>query len=315
MHTMICYTADMLLTIFTPNPPYDFDLLLAVLSRYHPALDVVRDGAYFRALRAGDAPVVVRVTSHGIPTTPQVHVEIAAGIVNNVDRAALIATLRHMLNIAGNRTTFRALAADDPTLRETLRLLGGLPAPRMTSVYEALITTTVEQQISLSAAVKGVAYLVAWGRGVVEYESMRLGLLPTPEQLAAATEADLTPTKITFRRMRLLIDLAAQIADGRLPIETLRDMPPADAYRLLTSIKGVGHWTAAWTLIKGVGYHGYVFENDVALQSAVGHYFYGLTGRAARVSPGQVIDTFARFGDYAGEAAYYTIMRWLIEHY
>lgn len=305
----------MLLTTFTPNPPYNFDLLLQVSARYHPALDAVDSGAYYRALRVGERIALVQITSRGTLMQPSLDVKLIGGNVREADHPALIATLHHMLNIDGDRHSFYQFAQSDEVLRAIVTPLYGLPSTRMATVFEALLTTVVEQQISLAAAVKATHFLVDWGGAVIMHEHLRCGLLPTPERLAQATQADLTPTKITFRRIQVLINVAAQIANGSLDLEALRSCDPQTAYNALISINGIGHWTAAWTLIKGIGHHGYVFENDVALQAAVGHYFYGLSGREARLSPQRTADTFARYGAFAGEAAYYTITRWLLERY
>jgi len=46
----------------TPTQPYDFTLTLSVLARFpHPTVDITHDGAYWRALRIGDALALFRV--------------------------------------------------------------------------------------------------------------------------------------------------------------------------------------------------------------------------------------------------------------
>src|SRR5690606_40154913 len=62
----------------------------------------------------------------------------------------------------------------------------------------------------------------------------------------------LTPTKVTFRRMRTVIDVARMEMENSF--ERLREQPLDDAYRALVSLSGVGHWTAAWTLARGTGH-------------------------------------------------------------
>jgi 3-methyladenine DNA glycosylase/8-oxoguanine DNA glycosylase len=123
----------------------------------------------------------------------------------------------------------------------------------------------------------------------------------------------LTPMKITFRRMRLLIDVAGQVAAGALDLEALRDESPQAAYDALLAIKGIGHWTATYTISRVFGpLHPYVGDNDVALQAAVNHYYYGGKGR---IPPEEVRATFAPYGEFAGAAATFTIMRLVHEKY
>ena len=118
----------------------------------------------------------------------------------------------------------------------------------------------------------------------------------------------MTPLKITFARMQRLIDVA-RAAES---LEALRDQPTETAYQALVGLKGVGHWTASWTLIRAQGHYAYVGAADVALRAAVNHYYFGERGRAAVPL---VDETFARYGAYSGVAAFYTLMRWAAERY
>jgi DNA-3-methyladenine glycosylase II len=146
-------------------------------------------------------------------------------------------------------------------------------------------------------------WLLAWGGETVEYEGATYYAFPRPERIAAATLDDLTPLKITFGRMQRLIDLARAAET----LEALRDQPAEIVYQALVGYKGIGHWTAAWTLIRAQGRFAYVGVNDVALRAAVNAYYFGLSGRA---DAALVEQTFARYGEHAGMAAFYTIMRW-----
>ncbi|MCS7072469.1 MAG: hypothetical protein NZM00_13260, partial [Anaerolinea sp.] len=135
---------------------------------------------------------------------------------------------------------------------------------------------------------------------------------PTPERIAALTVDDLRPLKITFIRMARLIDLARQIADGRLDLEALRDQPFDDAYARIRQIAGVGHWTAAWAFIRARGDFLPLGRADVALRAAVNHYAHGQRGRIAV----EALDAYFRpFGAWAGLAQFYLLMRWALERY
>lgn len=174
------------------------------------------------------------------------------------------------------------------------------------------MTTIIEQQIAWVAAQRAQRWLVEWGGHHAVYNGRTHYAFPTPKQIAAAEIEDLTPLKITFRRMGVMIGVARQIVSGNLQLENLRDLPAEVGYKHLVDLKGIGHWTAAWTLQRAQGPHNYIGHNDVALQAAVNHYFYGSVGRI----PGeQVIHTFERYGEFAGLAAHYTILRWVLDRY
>jgi DNA-3-methyladenine glycosylase II len=180
-------------------------------------------------------------------------------------------------------------------------------------VFEALMTTIIEQQIAWVAAQKAVHWLAAWAGAGIRHDGQTFYAFPTPDQIAAATVETLTPLKITFRRMRLMIDIAGQVASGTLDLERLTQGTYDEAYAALTAVKGIGHWTAAWTLTRAFGaLHPYVGHNDVALQAAVNRYFYNGEGKK---SAEQTQRTFARYGAFGGLAAHYTVLRWVLEKY
>lgn len=295
----------------TPRPPYNFSLVLEVLARYaHPFTDRVHAGAYWRVLRLGDDPAgrLALIRVDGVEGL--LHV---AALAEQRDHPAVLAALHHVFGLDDDFSAFYTYAQSDADLWAVVAPLLGLRWPRTASVFEALMITIVEQQIAWTAAQKALRWLVEWGGDGLHYEGRMYYAFPTAQQIAAATVETLTPLKITFRRMRLMIDIAAQVTSGALHLEAIRTLPYEQAYAALTAIKGVGHWTACWTLTRSLGaLHNYVGHNDVALQAAVNRYFYGGVGQK---SAEQTQQTFARYGQFAGIAAHYTVLSWVLEKY
>ncbi|GAB4513555.1 MAG: hypothetical protein OHK0046_14380 [Anaerolineae bacterium] len=299
--------------ILEPIPPYRLDLILSVLARYtHPMADALHAGAYWRALTFPEGLALFRVVSTAPADAPRLDVTQEAGAV--VPEQAVLARLGHILGVEIDHRPFYAMAqADaDPRLWQMIEPITGLRFLRTDSTYEALMMTIIEQQIAWTAAQKAQRWLVEWGGQAITHDGRTFYAFPAPERIANATLNDLAPLKITFKRMQVMIDVSQQIVMGELALEAVQQLPLEAAYALLVGIKGIGHWTATWTLQRTLGVHNYVGHNDVALQAAVNHYFYGGQGR---IPPQQVVDTFARYGDYAGLAANYTIMRWVLDRY
>jgi DNA-3-methyladenine glycosylase II len=295
-----------------PTPPYNFPLLLDVLSRFaHPTLDVVRDGAYWRAFRSGDGLALLRVTGSGTVDSSALDVHLMAQ-TGEVDTASLLRDLSHILRIDAGRADFVSAAQKDETLWRVVEPLIGLPEWRTVNLFEALMQTIIEQQIAWTTAQKAQRWLVEWAGGCIVHDGIQHYVFPTPARLAVATVDDLKPLKITFKRMALMIDLAGQITRGELNLDALSQQTPDAAYRSLLSIKGIGHWTAAVALERAFGHKDWIAYNDVVLQAATNRYFLGGVGR---IPPQQVIDTFTPYGQYAGIAAHYTMIRWVIDQY
>lgn len=300
------------LTTLYPKPPYRFSLLLDFLSRFtHLTLDIPYKNAYWRVLPYESELALVQVTAGGTRKKPALDVHLAASI-DNISYDKLIELIQHILPSHLDRVAFHDCARNDGALRGVVEPLIGLPELRSASLYEALMQTIIEQQIAWITAQRAQRWLIEWAGNFIDYEGYRFYAFPTPQQLAASSVDDLKPLKITFKRMALLIDLSQQVVSGHLDLEALRDAPPEAAYEHLTSIKGIGHWTAAVALERAFGYDGWVAHNDVVLQAATNRYFYGGQGR---IPAEQVMKTFAQYGVFAGLAARYTMFRWVLEQY
>ena len=54
---------------------------------------------------------------------------------------------------------------------------------------------------------------------------------------------------MTFRKAEYLTDLAGRIMDGSFDLEAVRSMDDAEAIRALSSLRGIGVWTAEMILL------------------------------------------------------------------
>lgn len=287
----------------SPTLPYDFDKLLALLRRFPcPSSFVVQDDAYFQVIRQDDALALVRVTNnnHGLDIQR---------ISGTADETAISAQLTQILGTQHDLRAFYAYAEGHPALWSVVEPLVGLPIYCTPDVYHALIYVIIEQHISWAAAQRGQRALVEWGGNFIEHEGIRHYAIPTPEQLAKATIDDLRPLKITFKRMQLLIDISRAVVEGTLDLQGTAQLPPEAVYKALLNIKGVGHWTASVVVGRVFGVFPYVPHNDVGLQAAVARYFQ--VEKSAQATK----EVFAAYDDYAGLAAHFTLMRWVMEMY
>lgn len=72
--------------------------------------------------------------------------------------------------------------------------------------------------------------------------------------VSAETICSLAPTSLqelgmTFRKAGYIKDFAEKVARGEFDIQALRDLPDAEVVKKLSSLKGVGPWTAEMVMI------------------------------------------------------------------
>ncbi len=293
-----------------PLAPYDFDLSVRLMW-LSGVLDIAQDGEYWRALDFGDRRTLVRIVNQGSISQPQLSVYRVAATGPIADDV-LLQRMQHMLNADLNLQPFYDRARQDKPLWSVIEPLYGFKPVRAASLFEALITVIIEQQIALKLAKRAEHWLIRWANNHIDYAGTPYYTFPRPAQIAAASVEDLLPLKITRRRMQVIIDSAQQVVADTLDFYLPEATSPASVRQTLLQIKGVGPWTATWATIRTTGDYVAAAENDVALQAAINHYFYDEAGRA---SPQRVKTTLQRYDGFAGAAAFHILMRWANDYY
>jgi N-glycosylase/DNA lyase len=123
---------------------------------------------------------------------------------------------------------------------------------------------------------------------------------PTPQRLAAATEAELRACKMGFRAPHLLA-AARQIADSKFDLERPRRLPLAEARAELMKLRGVGGKIADCVVLFAYGFNS-AFPVDVWVARALRKLYF-----QRRPVTAKRLRHFAatHFGPHAGYAQQY----------
>jgi N-glycosylase/DNA lyase len=123
---------------------------------------------------------------------------------------------------------------------------------------------------------------------------------PTPQRLAAASEAELRACKMGFRAPHLLA-AARQIAEGKLDLERLHLLTLAEAREELMQLRGVGGKIADCMLLFACGFDS-AFPVDVWVERALQQLYF-----PRRRASEKRLRRFAatHFGPHAGHAQQY----------
>jgi N-glycosylase/DNA lyase len=123
---------------------------------------------------------------------------------------------------------------------------------------------------------------------------------PTPQRLAAASEAELRACKMGFRAPSLLA-AARKIAEGRFDLERIRQLPHAEARTELMKLRGVGGKIADCVLLFAYGFDA-AFPVDVWIERALQQLYF-----PRRRASEKRLRRFAatHFGPHAGYAQQY----------
>jgi 3-methyladenine DNA glycosylase/8-oxoguanine DNA glycosylase len=235
--------------------------------------------------------------------TGQVTVEaVGDGAVTEL-AGRLLATARRLLNLDQDLSRFYALAAADPSLAWVTAGAGRML--RSPTVFEDVVKTICTTNCSWSATTRMVTKIVS-DLGDPAPDGRRA--FPSAAAMAGAGEEFYRDLVRAGYRGRYLLRLAADVADGRLDLEQLRDpsLPDAEVSRHLLELPGVGPYAAAHVMLTSLGRY-----RQLILDSWTRPTYARLTGRTA--SDAAIQRRFRKFGEYAGLAFWLFLTRGWVE--
>jgi DNA-3-methyladenine glycosylase II len=134
----------------------------------------------------------------------------------------------------------RVLARRDPVIRDLMQRVGecGLAKAQRTDPFRALLHAIIAQQLSTKAAA------TIEGRFAALFDGR-----PTAAAIAAVPDDRLRAVGLSPQKLGYVRDLCARTLDGSLVLNGFERFPDEDVIAALTSVKGIGRWTAEMFLM------------------------------------------------------------------
>ena len=155
-----------------------------------------------------------------------------------------------------------ALAATDQDLAGIVDRHGSPPLWDREPGFETLVQIILEQQVSLQSAAAAVGRLRS---ALVIGPSVVL----TPAAVLELGDEAMRVAGLTRQKAAYLAGLASDVTTGRLDLEALAAAPDEDARVALTSVAGIGRWTADIYLLMALGRPDIWPDGDLALAAAM----------------------------------------------
>jgi len=156
------------------------------------------------------------------------------------------------------RRAERLLRGADPVMARLIERHGrcDLAAPRERDFFSSLVLSVVSQQLSAKAADAIARRLLDT---VLRFDA---------KTLAKTDEVVLRSTGLSGSKVRYLRNLALAVISGSLDLEVLPTLSDEDVAWSLTSVSGIGRWTAEMFLIFSLKRPNILSPGDVALRRA-----------------------------------------------
>ena len=248
--------------VIEPCAPFRLDLTVwALRRRAHNTVDRWdAAGTYRRVVSFADGPLALAMTQDGAPDAPRLSVMLG-GVVDERAEARARRALDRLLGLSVDLSAFAAMAATDPVLGPLARRMRGLKPPRFPTVFEALVNGVACQQLSLAVGIHLLNRLTAdYGRAAPDAPG-DVRAFPDPDALARLEPDALKRHGFSMTKARTIIETARAIAAGDLDLEGLHQLDDPAAVERLTSLRGIGRWTAEYVLLRGLG-RLHVFPGD-----------------------------------------------------
>ncbi len=124
------------------------------------------------------------------------------------------------------------LAAADSDLAAIIKAYGYPPFWSRPNTFETLVHIILEQQVSLASALSALNKL-----------KERLGEL-TPARLLLLTDEEMKACYCSRQKTSYIKYLAEALLSGHLSLAQLEELPDDEIRAKLTTLKGIGNWTA-----------------------------------------------------------------------
>lgn len=166
----------------------------------------------------------------------------------------------------------RKWAKAEPRMAELAKL--HKPAQRSVEVrdaFEALVTSITHQQVSMAA-----------GRSIQARVAQAAGGSLTPRGILAAGPESLRAAGLSRPKVAYVLDLAQKVDAGEVDLPALEEATDEEVVATLTSVKGIGVWTAKMFMLFFQNRPDVVAHEDLGLQIAVAHAYRVPRAQAAR---------------------------------
>jgi len=238
----------------SPPGPYSLERTLARLSRFPESVDLYEAGLYKRLFFWRGRPLFLQARQEGPPSRAQLVIEITgAGARSPEAKAIADGILTRVLGATTDVRPFYRSFRRDALLGPLIRRHIGLRVAGRLTVWETLLQIVLSQQINLKLAHAMLGALAENLGRRARIDGRTYYSFPSPRAFASESVASLRRFRLSRAKAETLKRLAAAFESGELSDEALRQLSDDDVLEVLTSHKGVGRWTAEFTLLRGLG--------------------------------------------------------------
>ncbi|MFW9889288.1 MAG: DNA-3-methyladenine glycosylase family protein [Candidatus Thorarchaeota archaeon] len=198
---------------------------------------------------------------------------------------------RRILGLDKSMDSALSLMKSDSNLKRFVASVKGIRPYVAESLFEALVKTIIQQQISYRSANVVTRKMILGLSRKHTFEGVELYSFPTPEEILDCGIEGLGKFGIGYRT-EYVYRLCSLIAEGKLELESISQMTFPEIMQTLSPIRGIGDWTVQAAIVAGLGDLTIFPYGDLVIQNILG----ALYNNGVRMTKAQVIKKSAEWG-------------------
>ena len=294
----------MILKIY-PKSPFNFELSAKIFSSGDPQIQRYEKGSYWQLIWLNNKLVLITVRSLGSVDKPELSVSIKPdNELNKKDSELARKILTLIFNLDFDLKYFYNDMFEDRIMSKLILKLCGLNSPTTPTFFEAIVSSIIEQQISLKAARSIETKMIKEFGNMLQLDDETYYSFPTPETISNLEKEDLRGSGLSFRKAEYVIGLSKKIEENKLNLNELKNKNTSEIINELLKIRGIGVWTAELAVIRGLHRFVALPADDIGLRRVVSHYY----NDDKPISADELRRIAKGWGKWSGLVAFYLVV-------
>jgi len=289
----------------TPKSPFNFELSAKIFSNGDPQIQRYEKGSYWQLIWLNNKLVLITVRSLGSVDKPELSVSLKPdNELNKKDNVIARKILTSIFNLDFDLRYFYEDMREDRIMSKLTLKLCGLNSPTTPTFFEAIVSSIIEQQISLKATRSIETRMIKEFGDMLQLDGKTYYSFPTPETISNLEREDLRGSGLSFRKAEYVIGLSKSIEENNLDLNELKTKNTSEIISELLKIRGIGVWTAELAVIRGLHRLVALPADDIGLRKVVSHYY----NNDKPVSADELRRIAKGWGKWSGLAAFYLVV-------
>jgi DNA-3-methyladenine glycosylase II len=293
-------------------PPFDFDLSAEIFSHGDKQIQKYERGKFWQVIRVNGKLILIAMEASGTVDDPTLSVELRSNKkISKKEKEKAEEIICTLFNLELELEPFYDEMKSEKVIVGLTQKFRGLKSPTTPTVFEALIDSIVEQQISLNIAESIERKLIKTFGDRLNPDGEFYYAFPTPQRLASASIEQLRSCGLSSKKAEYIKEISETVSRGELDLEKFKEYENAQQIiSELDRIRGIGVWTAEMTMVRGMQKLDALPADDLGLRRVVSHYYC----EDRKISGEEARRIAEKWGKWKGLAAFYLIMAELLKY-